>query len=73
LSRATGSKFTAYTRNVKAQLSKKSISGSKCKQEARLALVTDIPENIRSTIHMNWGFEIFLNLFFKDSNSQNPK
>jgi hypothetical protein len=59
------SKFMACTRNVKAQRSEQSISGSKCKLQARSASATDIPENIRSTVRGNRGFEVLLKLFVK--------
>jgi hypothetical protein len=67
------SKFVAWTRNVKVQGSEQSSLGVKCKQQARLALAMDIPENIRSTIRGNQGLEILLKLFVKGPNSRNPK
>jgi hypothetical protein len=63
------SKFAAWTRNIKAHHSEQSIKGSKCKQQVRLASMTNIPKNISLAVHGNLGFEILLKLFVKGLNS----
>jgi hypothetical protein len=67
------SKFTACTRNVEAQRLEQFVSGSKCKQQARSTSIADIPENIRSAIRRNQGFEILLKLFVEGPEVRSPE
>jgi hypothetical protein len=67
------SKFAACTRSVKAQRSKQSISGSKCKQQVRSASTADVPKNLKSMVRGNWGFKILLKLFAEGRTLERPE
>jgi hypothetical protein len=63
----------AYTRNFKEKRSEQSISGSKCKQQARSTSMTDIPENIISAVRQESGVQNIVKVVCQRSEVLKPE